>query len=170
MNTGKGLATIWSGAFGLALFLAAGAEAQPAGGPAAPPRRLAPYGTPITLEQARQVMDAAQAEARRRNVEATIAIVEPTGELVMYEKATGAQYAAYDFAMGKARAAARYRRESKAFADQVHGGDMAALTFVGAMAAAGGVPILSQGRIIGAIGETGGADEEVATAGANALK
>jgi uncharacterized protein GlcG (DUF336 family) len=148
----------------------AAAAARPAPACPATPRG-APYGPPITLEQAKTVLAAAEAEARRRNVEPTIAIVEPTGELVLYEKATSAQYAAYEFAYDKARTAARYRRETKVINDQVRCGDLTAMTFPGAMAAgAGGVPIFVGGKIIGAIGETGGSDQDVATAGAQALK
>jgi uncharacterized protein GlcG (DUF336 family) len=135
--------------------------------------RRTPYGQSITLEQAKLVVAAAEAEARRRGVAdiAAIAVTEPSGELVMYVKGTGAQYAAYEFAYGKARTAGRYRRPTSVMAAEIAKGSLQPLAYEGAMVAgAGGVPIVVGGRMIGAIGTTGGFDEEVAQAGVAALK
>ena len=166
-------AAIRHGALALGLVFATAAFGQaPAPRPAAaPPAKPLLYGPPITLDQAKLVMAAAEAEAKKRGVEETIAIVEPTGELVMFERPASAQYAAYEFAIGKARTSARYRRETKVLFDQLHGGDNAPLNYPDAfVGGAGGIPIVVGGRIIGAIGSTGGADQDVAAAGAAALK
>ena len=170
MNTGN-RTTIRLGALALCFLLSGVAHAQAPKPPAPPPAKPLMYGTPITLEQAQVVMAAANAEAKKRGVEDTIAIVEPTGELVMYQKATTGQYAAYEFAVGKARTAARYRRETKVLFDQLKAGDMTVLNYPDAISAGGGgAPIIVGGKIIGAIGLTGGADEFVVAAGVNALK
>ncbi len=130
-----------------------------------------PYGTPITLEQAKRVAAAANAQAARMNLRVTVVIVEPTGELVYAEKADGAQYAAIDLATKKAVSAARFRRPSLVFMQQVQSGNSLPLAIPGAFPFGGGVPIVVDGRIIGAIGETGGPDDgAIAQAGADALK
>jgi len=107
--------------------VAAPALAQaPAAGPAAAPRSAPQpppaYGPPITLEQAKTVAAAALAEAQRRNVNPTIAIVDPAGELVYFEKASDASYQARGLAEGKARAAARTRRQTKSDAERLAAG------------------------------------------------
>lgn len=164
-------AAIRHGALVLGLVLATAAQAQaPAPAKPAAPTVLPGYGPPITLEQARVVMAAAEAAARRLNAHPTIAIVEPTGELVMYIKDTTAQYGAYEYAMGKARTAARYRRSSKMFGDQTKLDTLYFVELPNVLGAPGGFPIVVQGHIIGAIGATGGSDEQVAQAGADALK
>ncbi len=163
-----------AGIAALMLTTIAAAQTAPRGAQPFPnPPVRSPYGTPITLEQAEAVMAAAKAEARKRNVYGTvaIAIVEPSGELVTYIKGTSAQYAAYEFSMGKARTSARYQRSTKLLADQLATGSLQPLAFPGAtVAGAGGLPIVVGGRTIGAIGTTGGFDEEVAQAGLAALK
>lgn len=159
----------------VALLLTAAANAQPApaapGAPAtAPLPPTTSYGTPITLEQAKKAADAAEAEARKRNMFMAIAIVEPSGELVYFRKMDGTQYASIGIAQDKARSAALFRRASKDFFDRMMKGDMSGLTLRGAVASAGGVPIVLGGKIIGAIGVSGGADDPIAQAGADALK
>jgi glc operon protein GlcG len=165
--------------FGFAASLimgAAGASAQAPADPTAkrfiiPAPPALPYGPRITLEQAKRVAEAAQAEARRRNLHATIAVVEPSGELVYFEKADDAAYAAVDVAMGKARSAARWRRTTKFDSDRLALGVEEVLSLPGVMPALGGEPIVLDGKIIGAIGETSGKGEnDIALAGANALK
>jgi glc operon protein GlcG len=143
------------------------ARAAPAPQPAPPPL---PYGPPITQEQAKLVAAAAMAEAKRRNAAATIAIVDPAGELVYYEKATAASYTAEGLAMGKAKAAARTRRATKFDADRLAAGNLLVLKLPDVFPAGGGELIVADGKIIGAIGGTGGSDVEVASAGAAALK
>ncbi|HLK70573.1 MAG TPA: heme-binding protein [Steroidobacteraceae bacterium] len=134
----------------------------------APP--LLPYGPRITLEQAKRVAAAAQAEAHRMGLAATIAVVEASGELVYFERADDASYAAVDLAIAKARSAARWRRSTKYDSDRLALGVNEVLALPGIMPALGGEPIVVHGQIIGAIGETSGKGEnQVALAGARAL-
>ena len=130
----------------------------------------APYGAPITLEQAKKVADAAEAEARKRNMNMAIAVVEPSGDLVYFRRMDGTQYASIKIAQDKAISAAIFRRSSKDFQDRVAKGDISPMSLRGAIASAGGIPILVNGKIIGAIGVSGGADDPIAQAGADAVK
>jgi len=154
-----------------ALLLGVEARAQqPASPPPSPPP---PYGAPITLEQAMKVAAAAREEAKKNNFVMAIAIVEPSGDLVYFERADGTQYAGAKIAQDKAMSAAIFRRPGKSFADRVAAGDQTPLALRGAVAVGGGVPIVVNGKLIGGIGISGGSgpqDEQVATAGANALK
>ena len=151
------------------LMLGAAATAQQvAPTPSLPP--TTPYGPPITLEQAKKAADAATAEATKRNMKMAIAIVEPSGDLVYFHRMDGTQYASIHIAQDKAKSAALFRRSSKDFLDRVAKGDMSPFALRGAVASAGGIPIALDGKIIGAIGTSGGADDEVSQAGANALK
>jgi glc operon protein GlcG len=131
---------------------------QPAPSPAAagPPPD---YGPPITNEQAKTVAAAALAEAKKNNSPMAFAIVGPAGELVYFEKMDGAQLASVEIAQGKARTAVLFRRPTKAFADQYAAGNRAFTTFPEKpVASEGGVPIIVSGKIIGAIGASGGTD------------
>ena len=151
------------------LMLGAAATAQQvAPTPPLPPTTL--YGPPITLEQAKKAADAATADATKRNMKMAIAIVEPSGDLVYFHRMDGTQYASIHIAQDKAKSAALFRRSSKDFLDRVAKGDMSPFALRGAVASAGGIPIVLDGKIIGAIGTSGGADDEVSQAGANALK
>lgn len=126
-----------------------------------------PNGAPISLERAQRLVAAAAAEAGRRNFRMAIAVVEPDGELVAFVRADGVQYGSIEVAQAKARAAARFRRATKVFADQVAGGAVGALSLPGVIAIEGGVPIVVDGRMVGAIGVSGGSsvqDGEVAQA------
>lgn len=152
------------------LVLATAAQAQDKGPPAA-----LPYGPPITLGQAKKVMAAAEAQAAKivKWPEA-IAIVEPSGQLVMFEKADNTQYGSIHLAMRKAETAAQFRAPSRIFEDLVANGHNVLLGLEGAMPIGGGVPIVVDGKVIGAIGASGAPfsdpDEEIAKAGAAALK
>ncbi|HTK36782.1 MAG TPA: heme-binding protein [Caulobacteraceae bacterium] len=158
--------------------LSAAAQAQtPAAAPPAadrfaiPAPPLLPYGPRITLDQAKRVAAAAQAEAKRRNLMATIAVVEPSGELVYFEKADNASYSAFDVAYAKARSAARWRRTTKYDSDRLATGVNEVLALPEVMPALGGEVIVLDGKIVGAIGETSGRGEnDVALAGARALQ
>lgn len=148
---------------------------KPSPGPGVPVNGVSPgrYGPPMTTEQAEVVMAAAQAEAKRRGVADTeaIAVVEPTGDLILFWRGTQAQWSAFDWVNGKARTAARFQRPTKVLADELATGSLHPLAFPNAMVAgAGGEPIRIDGKIVGAIGTTGGFDEEVALAGVKALK
>jgi glc operon protein GlcG len=141
---------------------------QPAPTPPLPP--TTPYGTPITLDQAKRAADAAEAEAKKRNNLMAIAIVEPSGDLVYFLRMDGTQYASAKIAQSKAVSAALFRRSTKSFRERVAQGDLSPMALVGAVASDGGVPIVVGGKIIGAIGVSGGADDPIAQAGADALK
>jgi uncharacterized protein GlcG (DUF336 family) len=153
---------------GVALFIGTEAWTQQPPTPPLPPTTA--YGTPITLEQAKKVADAAEAEARKRNMNMAIAVVEPSGDLVYFRRMDGTQYASIKIAEDKAISAAIFRRSSKDFLDRVAKGDLSPMALRGAVASAGGVPILVNGKIIGAIGVSGGADDPIAQAGADAVK
>jgi uncharacterized protein GlcG (DUF336 family) len=139
--------------------------------PPTPPTPYAfSYGTPITLEQARKVAAAAEAEAKKRNMNMTIAIVEPSGDLVYFLRMDGSSYASTKVAQTKAISAAIFARPTKSFRERVAKGDLSPMALAGAVASDGGVPIVVNGKTIGAIGSSGGADDDISRAGADALK
>jgi uncharacterized protein GlcG (DUF336 family) len=128
---------------------------------------------PITLDQAKQVAAAAEAEARKNNWAMAIAIAEPSGALVYFLKMDNTQYGSIKIAPAKAETAALFRRPTKMFTDALQDGHLFFLTFEGLSAAPGGLPIIADGKLIGAIGVSGGAghqDDVVAKAGADAIK
>ena len=128
------------------------------------------YGAPITLEQAKKAADGAEAEAKKRNMKMVIAIVEPSGDLVYFRKMDGAQYASIKIAQAKAISAAIFGRPTRVFRERIAKGDLSPMALVGAVASDGGVPIVVNGKTIGAIGTSGGADDAISQAGADALK
>jgi uncharacterized protein GlcG (DUF336 family) len=133
------------------------------------------YGATINLEQAKKAVGAATAEAKKNNWFMAIAIVGPAGDLVYFEKMDNTQVASVAIAQHKAKAAATFRRPTKAFQDGLAASpaNVYLLTLDGIIASEGGVPILAGGKIIGAIGvsgATGAQDGQVATAGLAALK
>jgi glc operon protein GlcG len=133
------------------------------------------YGPNITLEQARTVLAAAEAEAVRQNFAVAIAVVDTAGQLVAYVKRDDTQTASVDVSQGKARTAAMFKRPTKSFQDTIAAGGVGlrALTLEGVVAAEGGVPLLVDGAIVGAIGVSGVTSEQdgmVAAAGAAALE
>jgi len=138
----------------------------------APP--TTPYGTPISLADAKTAMAAAEAEAMTNAWGMAIAIVDSGSNLVMLHRLDNAQLASTRIAEAKARTAVEFRRPTKVFEDAVAGGGVGlrVLTF-GASVAEGGVPIIADGKIIGAIGVSGAAshqDAQVAHAGAGLFK
>jgi len=157
-------------ALGGALLLAGAVHAQQPAAPSPPPD----YGPPITNEQAKAVAAAALAEAKKNNWRMTFAIVGPAAELIYFERMDGAQLASTEMAQGKARTSVMFRRPSKAFADQYAAGNTAFATFPERpVASEGGVPIVVNGKIIGAIGASGGTGQQngvAAMAGAGAAK
>jgi glc operon protein GlcG len=165
-------------ALGIGSALALGGAAlaqQPAPSPApAAPAAPPDYGPPITNEQARAVAAAALAEAKKNSWRMAFTIVGPAGELVYFEKMDGTQMASGDLSQSKARTAAMYRRPTKIFADQFAAGNTAFMTFPAPpIASEGGVPITVNGKIIGAIGASGGTGQQdgvAAAAGAGAAK
>ena len=136
---------------------------------------LTPYGPPVTVEMAKKAAAAALAEARKNNWLMVVAIVDPSGNLVYYEKMDDVQLASAKVAINKARSAALYKRPTKLLQDAVASGGAGLRVFAleGAVPVAGGVPLIVDGKIIGAIGLSGDLsehDDQCAAAGAAALK
>ncbi len=134
-----------------------------------------PYGAPITLENAKKATAAAVAEARKNNWTMAVAITDPAGDLVYFEKMDGTQTGSVNAAIGKARSAALFKRPSKVFQDVLAGGGggLRILGLEGAVPIEGGVPLVMDGKIVGAIGLGGGTsdqDGQCARAGADTLK
>jgi glc operon protein GlcG len=158
----------------------------PAAAPATPPAQPSaggtpdampfdiPYGMSIGLEQAKKVMAAAEAEAKRRNWKMNIAVVDTNGELVQFERMEGAQIASGSISVGKARTAARFRRESRTFYNAYETGH----SYVGTLdptlvASPGGFPLVEGGKLIGAVGCSGGTgdqDAAICKVGAEVVK
>ena len=133
------------------------------------------YGPPIGVDAARSAALPALAEAGRNGLTMAVAIVDTAGYLVYFEKMDGTQTGSVDVAIAKARSAALFKRPTKAFQDTVAaGGDgLRVLGLPGAVPVEGGIPLLGDGRIIGAIGVSGGTSAEdglCAQAGAAALR
>lgn len=129
-------------------------------------------GRVLGLEAARKVAAAAGAEARKNNWNVVIAIVDGAGYLVYLERMDGVQLASVEIAIRKARSAALFRRPTKVFEDQLAGGRQGVLALPGAMPFEGGLPIVLDGEVIGAIGVsgvTGPQDGQIAKAGVDAL-
>src|SRR5277367_6713386 len=145
--------------------------AQPSAGgtPDAMPFDI-PYGVSIGLERAKQVMAAAEAEAKKRNWKMNIAVVDTNGELVQFERMEGAQIASGSISVGKARTSARFRRESRAFFNAYETGHGYVATLDPTLVASpGGFPLVENGKIIGAIGCSGGTgDQDAASCKAGA--
>jgi uncharacterized protein GlcG (DUF336 family) len=168
----------WASLTLAALFLASTGAAQAPAQPSTPPVPDAmpfdvPYGTPISLERAKAVAEAAMAEAKKRNWKDAIAITGPAGDLVYFVKMDGTQYASADIALQKAHAAAIFRRPTKVFFDQMETGHPYIATLRGVVASDGGLPLIEGGKIIGGIGVSGGTgaqDGVIASAGASTLK
>lgn len=129
----------------------------------------APYGVPIPLDQAREIVARARQAAAERHFSMAFAVVEPGGQLVAFEKMDGTQYGSEIVAQEKAKSAARFKRPTKAFSDSVAAGRTAVLSLPGAIPIEGGVPIVIQGRIVGAIGVSGGTSEQDGEIAAAAL-
>ncbi len=129
-----------------------------------------PYGRPISLYQAQAVIQAAVTEAKKRNWKMNIAVADSGGNLVAFQRMDGAMLASIPIAQHKARAAVTFRRPTKVFEDGVNLMHLNyLLAFDGVICSRGGIPLIDQGDIIGAIGCSGGADsqdEVVSKAGA----
>jgi glc operon protein GlcG len=132
-----------------------------------------PYGPPISLDQAQAVIRTAVAEAIKRDWKMNVAVVDSGGNLVAFERMDGAMLASIQIAEHKARAAATFRRETKVFEDGIQLMRLNyLLAFDGIIASRGGIPLIDQGKIIGAIGCSGGTDsqdEVVSKAGASVV-
>src|SRR5262249_32995741 len=156
----------------LALGGAAYAQQQPAASPPPPPP---PYGPSIALEQAKKAIAAAEEEAKKNNWGMNIAVVGSSGHLVAFARMDNAQLASVDIAQHKARPAVTFRRPTKAFQDALaaNPANVYLLTLDGIIASEGGIPIIADGKMIGAMGCSGGTgqqDGQTCQAGVNALK
>jgi uncharacterized protein GlcG (DUF336 family) len=160
---------------GAAVLVATGLRAQQ---PAAPNLDAVPekmpfstaYGPPITGQRANSVIQAAVAEADKKGWPMNIAVVDSGGNLVAFLRMDNAQLASIPISEHKARAAVKYRRPTKAFEDAMQKFDFKyILTLDDVIASRGGIPLIEDGKIIGAIGCSGGTgsqDEAICTAGA----
>src|SRR5216110_818543 len=165
-------------AIGGALFaLGAGAQqpAQPNPRDAVPDKMPndIPYGAPITLERAQAAINAAVAESKKRGWKMNVAMVDSGANLVAFARMDGAQLGSIAIAEHKARAAAKFRRETKAFEAGIQAGNNYLITLDGVIGSRGGIPLLEGGKLIGAIGCSGGTgsqDEVVCKAGAATVK
>jgi glc operon protein GlcG len=120
-----------------------------------------PYGLPISLDRAQAVIQAAVAEAKRRNWKMNIAVADSSGHLVAFQRMDGAMLASIKIAEHKARAAATFRRETKVFEDGIQLMHLNyLLAFDGVIASRGGIPLIERGKIIGAVGCSGGTDSQ----------
>lgn len=134
-----------------------------------------PYGESLGLDQAQAVAGPALAEARKNSWRMAVAIVDTAGRLVYFEKMDGTQVGSVEVSMEKARSAVLFKRPTKAFQDAVAaGGDgLRILGLTGAVPVEGGIPLLVDGKIVGAIGVSGATsqqDGQCAQAGASTLK
>jgi uncharacterized protein GlcG (DUF336 family) len=134
------------------------------------------YGSPgVTLEQAKKAIEAAEAEAKKNGWAFAIAVVSSDGHLVAFNKMDQTQFASIKIAQHKARAAATFRRPTKAFQDGLaaNPANVYLLTLDDVIASEGGIPLMSGGKIIGAIGCSGGTgaqDGQACKAGADTIK
>jgi glc operon protein GlcG len=126
----------------------------------------------LTLEAATRIMRAAEAEALKHKWTVAIAIADEAGELILFQKLDETQVGSVNIAIGKARTAARFKRPTKAFEDTIAKGRSTLMTIEGLMPLEGGVPIIVEGRVIGAVGVSGVTsqqDAQIAEAGIAAL-
>ncbi len=136
---------------------------------------IVPYGVAINADAAKKIAAAAIAEAKKNNWAMAIAVVDPAGYLVYFERMPETQLGSVDVALDKAKSAALFRRPTKAFQDAVAGGGagLRLLGLKGAVPVEGGIPIIVGGKIIGAVGASGGNSDQdgmTAQAGAAAMK
>jgi glc operon protein GlcG len=166
---------------GAGLFVIGPAAAQaPATPPAAPavnpldviPEKMPfnnPYGAPISLEKAEAALAASLAEANKRGWQMNMAVVDSGGNLVTFKHMDSSQLASISIAEHKARTAVKYRRPTKLFENAMQSGVIYVATLDDVIASRGGIPLIEDGKIIGAIGCSGGTgsqDEVIAMAGA----
>jgi uncharacterized protein GlcG (DUF336 family) len=127
----------------------------------------------ISLEGAKHMAAAAEAEAARNGWNVVIAVVDAFGELIVRHRRDGAQLASVEVAAGKARTAVRWKRPTKALDDMIGGGRVAMIAVEGIVPMEGGVPVIVDGEVIGAVGVSGvvsSQDAQVAQAGVDALR
>lgn len=159
------------------LLVGSQALAQAPAAPAAPPAPPSaggtadgtpfdvPYGMPINLETAKKVIAAVEAEAAKHRWKLNIAVVDTHGELVHFARMDGSQFASGAISQGKARTAARFRRESRLFYNAFETGHPYVATLDPTLVASpGGFPLIEGGKLIGAVGCSGGTGDQDAAA------
>jgi len=134
-----------------------------------------PYGASISLDQAKKIAALSVAEAAKNNWKMAVAIVDVAGDLVYFEKMDGTQLASVNIAQDKARSSVRFKRPTKAMQDVLAGGGAGIrfLALQGAIPVEGGLPLIVDGKIVGAIGASGGTSDQdglAAKAGADSVK
>jgi glc operon protein GlcG len=133
-----------------------------------------PYGAPISLERAQAAISAAVAEAKKRGWKMNVAVADSGGNLVAFQRMDGAQLASIQIAEHKARASATFRRETKVFENAIQLSNFNYVTTLdGVIASRGGLPLVEEGKLVGAIGCSGGTgsqDEVICKAGAAIIK
>lgn len=134
-----------------------------------------PYGLPVNVDNAKKAAAAALAEARKNNWTMAVAIVDPSGNLIYYEKMDNTQLGSAMVAVDKARSAALFKRPTKAFQDALAAGGagMRVLGLQGVVPVEGGIPLVMDNKIVGAIGVSGDSSEhdgQCAKAGSDTLK
>ena len=130
------------------------------------------YGPTINVATAKKIAAGTIAECQKNSWRVAVAVVDNHGALLYFERMENTQYASNDIAIGKARAAATYQRPTRAFAEVINKGGPATATLPGVFASPGGVPIMADGKVIGAVGVsgvTGDQDEQCAIAGAKGM-
>jgi len=173
--------TVLAGALGAALLLSSGAFAQVPADPSNPNEAVpdkatfTPYGETIKIAEAKKVAAAALDEATKRGWPMCISVVGPTGDLIYFEKMDDCQYASIEISQHKARTAARYRRPTVVFERLLGKGPFFSYlpSLDGFIGSRGGNPIIVGGKIVGAIGVSGGTgsqDDTISQAGAAAMK
>ncbi len=135
---------------------------------------IVPYGTSVSADQAKKIAAAAIAEARKNHWAMALAVVDTAGYLVYFERMPDTQLGSVPIAMEKAKSAALFRRPTKTFQDAVAGGGagLRMLGLTGAVPVEGGIPLIVDGKVIGAVGASGGTSEQdghTAEAGVAAL-
>jgi glc operon protein GlcG len=133
------------------------------------------YGAPISLDAAKKAVTASMAESKKNNWTMAVAVVDPGGALIYFERQDATQNGSAGVAVDKAVSAATYKRPTKVFEDIVSGGGngLRILGLKGAVPIEGGIPIVMDGKVVGAIGASGGSAQQdgmVAKAGLEALK
>jgi len=126
------------------------------------------YGTAVNVAQAKKIAAGVMGECAKNQWNVAVAVVDNHGFLVYFERMDNTQTASMDIAVGKARAAATYRRPTRAFADVINKGGPATATLPGIFASPGGLPIMVDGKVTGGVGVsgvTGDQDEQCAKAG-----
>jgi glc operon protein GlcG len=126
------------------------------------------YGTAVNVAQAKKIAAGVVAECAKNQWNVAVAVVDNHGYLVYFERMDNTQTASMDIAVGKAKAAATYRRPTRAFADVINKGGPATATLPGVFASPGGLPIMMEGKVTGGVGVsgvTGDQDEQCAKAG-----